>query len=320
MPFVRFLAVFALVTAVPAVAQDQQKDPKKDPDQIGTRDVSKGLNWYSINQEIQLGKALAAQVVRQARMVDDPVISEYVNRVGQNLVRNSDSKFPFTIRVIEDESVNALSLPGGFFFVNTGLILTAETEAELAGGMAHEIGHIAARHMTRQATRAEVAQMATIPLILMGGWAGYGARQAAGLMIPMTMLQFGRAFESEADLLGLEYLYKTGYDPNGMVDIFEKIQSIGLRQPGRVSKLFQTHPPTGDRITTAQKNIQELLKEQPQYVVTTSEFDTVKARLMMLQHRRKGDVPDPNRPTLKKAPEQKLADLGKSPASTRPAL
>ena len=152
------------------------QDPKKDPDQIGTRDVSKGVNWYSIQQEIALGKAEMAQQVQQsARVIDDPIISEYVNRVGQNLVRNSDSKFPFIIKVIEDDSVNAVSLPGGYFFVNTGLILTADTESELAGGMAHEIAHIAARHVTRQLTRDQIAQMATIPLIFMGGWAGYGA-------------------------------------------------------------------------------------------------------------------------------------------------
>jgi beta-barrel assembly-enhancing protease len=296
----------ALLLAILALSLCAQ-DPKKDPDQIGNRDVSKGLNWYSIQQEIALGKQMAQQVQQTARVIDDPIISEYVSRVGQNLVRNSDSKFPFTIKVIQDESVNALSLPGGYFFVNTGLILTADTEAELAGGMAHEIAHIAARHGTRQATRAQVAQMATIPLIFMGGWAGYGARQGAGLLIPMTMLQFGRAFESEADLLGLEYLYKSGYDPNGMVDIFEKIESLNRKRPGIVSRAFSTHPPTGDRIVSVQKNIQDLLKEQPQYVVTTSEFNQVKARLMMLENRRKGDVPDPNRPTLRKAPEPKLA-------------
>jgi beta-barrel assembly-enhancing protease len=308
----RSLPVFVVLIGVTAFAQDSSKDPKKDPDQIGSRDVSKGLNWYSINQEMQLGKALAAQVMRQAKVVDDPVVSEYVNRVGQNLARNSDSKFPLTIHVIEDDSVNALSLPGGFFFVNTGLILTAATEAELAGGMAHEIAHIAARHTTRQATREQVAQMATIPLILMGGWAGYGTRQAAGMMIPMTMLQFSRGFESEADLLGLEYLYKAGYDPNGMVDIFERIDRLSGAQPGKVSKLFQTHPLTGDRVVAAQKNIQTILKAQPQYVVTTSEFNDVQARLRMVENGRKGDTLDPARPTLKRAPDRKLAEFLKS--------
>jgi predicted Zn-dependent protease len=297
------------------------KNPKKDPDQIGNREVDKGLNWYSIDKEIALGKQMAQAVLRDAQIVDDPVVAEYVNRLGQNLVRNSDAKFPFTIKVIRDDSVNALSLPGGFFFVNTGLINAAATEAELAGGMAHEIAHIAARHGTRQATRAQVAQLATIPLIFMGGWAGYGVRQGASALIPMTFLSFSRGFESEADLLGLQYLYKTGYDPNGMIDIFEKIESLNKTKPGRVSKYFSTHPPTGDRIVTVQKNIQDLLKSQPQYVVTTSEFNDVKARLAMLEHRRKPTPQDdPNRPQLKRAPNlTNDRNLTKSAAAARPA-
>jgi predicted Zn-dependent protease len=308
--FSSLAAVFviaAITTPAQDVQKDAQKDPKKDPDQIGSRDVSKGLNWYSIDKEIALGKALAQAVERNAQIVDDPVIAEYVSRLGQNLVRNSDSKFPFTIKVIRDDSPNALSLPGGFFYVNTGLILTAATEAELAGGMAHEIAHIAARHGTRQATRRQVAQLATIPLIFMGGWAGYGARQGASAAIPMTLQSFDRDFESEADLLGLEYLYKSGYDPNGMVDIFEKIDALSKAKPGRIAKYFSTHPPTGDRIVTVQKNIQELLKSQPQYVVTTSEFTRVKERLSALENRRKpGPGDDPNRPTLRRAPDREL--------------
>lgn len=304
MPILRRALVFAAVVSMTAFAQD----PKKNPDRIGSRDVSKGLNLYSLDQEMRLGKSLADQVIKTSKVIDDPVVSEYVNRVGQNLARNSDSKFPLTIHVIEDDSVNALSLPGGFFFVNTGLILTADTEAELAGGMAHEIAHIAARHATRQATRAQVAQLASVPVIFMGGWAGFGARQAAGVALPMSMIQFGRAFESEADMLGLEYLYKSGYDPNGMVDIFEKIDALSGAQPGRVSKLFQSHPATGDRITKVQKEIQTLLKAQPQYIVTTSEFNNVQARLRAILNRRQGDAPDPNRPTLKRAGERKLAE------------
>jgi predicted Zn-dependent protease len=306
--------VLAAVFAITAVSA---QDPKKDPDQIGTRDVSKGVNWYSIQREIALGKQLATQVAQTAHIVNDPEVSEYVNRLAQNLARNSDAKFPLTTQVIQDPTINALSLPGGFFFVNTGLILAADTEAELAGGMAHEIAHIAARHATRTATRGEIAQLATVPLIFMGGWPGYGARQAASVLIPIQFLQFSRAFEAEADLLGIEYLYKTGYDPEAMVDMFEKIQALGQKQPGLVAKVFSTHPATGDRIVQTQKNIQELLKEQPQYVISTSEFDRVKARLLALENRRKNQPYDPNRPVLRHPVDPKLAETVKYPVARK---
>src|ERR1700726_206173 len=250
-----------MITAPNAICGD---DPKKDPDQIGNRNVSGKVNFYSLEKEIALGKSLAEQVQRQAKIIDDPVIAEYVNRVGQNLVRNSDAKVPFTIKVIDTEEVNAFALPGGFFFVNSGLILKADTEAELAGVMAHEIGHVAARHGTRQATRGEIAQLATIPLIFMGGWAGYGIRQAASVAIPIGFLSFSRAMEAEADLLGLEYMYKAGYDPVAFVDFFEKVQSLEKKKPGTMSKVFLTHPPTDNRIKMAQQRIQEFLKAKPE--------------------------------------------------------
>lgn len=293
------LAVVCSLLSLPSYAGD---DKEKNPDDIGNRDVGKGLNWYSMEKEIALGKQLAQQVERQAKIIDDPVISEYVNRVGQNLVRNSDAKVPFTIKVIDTEEVNAFALPGGFFFVNSGLILKADSEAELAGVMAHEIAHVAARHGTRQATRAQVAQLATIPLIFMGGWAGYGIGQAASVLIPIGFLQFSQQFEREADMLGLQYMYKTGYDPEAFVDFFEKIESLEKKKPGTMAKVFSTHPPTEDRIVAAQKNIQEYLKERPEYVVTTSEFDQVKARLAMMHNQRKVDQKDTNRPQLRRAP------------------
>jgi beta-barrel assembly-enhancing protease len=277
-------------------------DKKKDPDEIGNRSVDKGLNWYSIEKEIALGKQLAQEVERQAKIIDDPIIAEYVNRVGQNLVRNSDAKVPFTIKVIDTEDVNAFALPGGFFFVNSGLILKADSEAELAGVMAHEIAHVAARHGTKQATRGQVLQLSTIPLIFLGGWTGYGIRQAVSVLIPIGFLQFSKAFEGEADMLGLQYMYKTGYDPEAFVDFFEKIQSLEKKKPGTMAKVFSTHPPTEDRIVTAQKNIQEYLKARPEYVVTTSEFNDVKARLAMMHNRRKIDTKDLNKPQLRKAP------------------
>src|ERR1700719_4405372 len=265
----RSVAAFALLTLLAPcilVSPASAADKKKDPDEIGNRDVGKGVNLYSIDKEIAIGKGLAQDVERQAKIIDEPVIAEYVNRLGQNLVRNSDAKVPFTIKVIDSEDITAFALPGGFFFVNSGLILKADTEAELAGVMAHEIAHVAARHGTRQATRGEGMNLASIPLIFMGGWAGYGARQAASVLIPVGYLSFSRGFESEADMLGLQYMYKTGYDPGAFVDFFEKIQALEKKKHGAVHELFSSHPMTDDRIQAAQKNIQDNLEARPVYV------------------------------------------------------
>src|SRR5215510_14878405 len=285
----RFGAVPVVMLAAISLlaASSFAKDKKKDPEEIGNRDVGKGVNFYSLEKEIALGKQLAQEVERQAKIIDDPIIAEYVNRVGQNLVRNSDVKVPFTIKVLDSEEVNAFALPGGFFFVNSGLMLKAESEAELAGVMAHEIAHVAARHGTKQATKGQIVNFATIPLIFMGGWAGYAIRQGAGLAIPLGFLTFSRGFESEADMLGLEYMYKTGYDPTAFVDFFEKIDSLEKKKPGTLSKVFSTHPMTDDRIKSAQKNISEILKAKPEYVLNTSEFNDVKSHLAMLHNRRR---------------------------------
>ncbi len=292
------LVLFAIPSA--GFARDK-KDKKKDPDEIGNRDVGKGMNFYSLEKEIALGKQMAQEVERQAKIVDDPVIAEYVNRVGQNLVRNSDAKVPFTIKVVESEEVNAFALPGGFFFVNTGLLLKADNEAELAGVMAHEIAHVAARHGTRQATRGELVNYASLPLIFMGGWTGYALYQGAGAIIPLGFLRFSRAFESEADMLGLQYMYKAGYDPTAFVDFFEKIESLEKRKPGTLAKVFSTHPMTDDRIRTVQQNIGENLKSRPEYVLNTSEFMDVKARLQMIENRRRPEHKEDGRPTLRRA-------------------
>jgi beta-barrel assembly-enhancing protease len=304
-------------------------DAKKDPDQIGNRDVGKGVNFYSLEKEIGLGKQLASEVERQAKIINDPVIAEYVNRIGQNLVRNSDAKVPFTIKVIDSEEVNAFALPGGFFFVNSGLILKADNEAELAGVMSHEIAHVAARHGTRQATRGEIAQLGMIPLVFMGGWTGYGIYQAASVLVPIGFLKFSRGFESEADMLGLQYMYKAGYDPTAFVDFFEKVETLEKRKPGTMAKVFSTHPMTDDRIRAAQGNIQNLLKAKPEYVLTTSEFNDVKTRLMAMHNKRKIDnTSDPTKPTLRRAPGSTTGPVdadenGKTPKSDedeRPTL
>ncbi len=258
------------------------------------------MNFYSLEREIALGKQMAQEVEHDGKLITDPVIAEYVNRLGQNLVRNSDAKVPFTIKVLDTDEVNAFALPGGFFFVNSGLILKAESEAELAGVMAHEIAHVAARHGTRQASRGELAQYATLPLIFAGGWAGYAVYQAAGVVIPIGFLKFSRTFESEADMLGLQYMYKAGYDPTAFVDFFERIETLEKKKPGSLAKVFSTHPMTDDRIKATQESIQKL-ETKPEYVVNTSEFMDVKARLAMLQNKRPVDAGQDGRPTLRRS-------------------
>jgi predicted Zn-dependent protease len=286
--------------------KDQKKTEKKstkkngDVDNIGNRNINKGsINFISLEKEIAMGRQMAAEIERQVKLVDDPTINEYVNRVGQNLVRNSDAKVPFTIKVVDSDEINAFALPGGFFYVNSGLILAADDESELAAVMAHEIAHVAARHGTENASKAQLVNIASIPLIFMGGVAGFGIRQAAGFLIPMQFLQFSRKAESEADYLGVQYLYKTGYDPGAAVSFFEKLQAKESARPGSVSKMFSTHPPTGDRIEMSKKNIELILPDKDQYVVTTSEFNKVKTLLAQLENRRPSPE-EANKPSLKR--------------------
>jgi predicted Zn-dependent protease len=308
-----FLA-FLIALPYPALAQsnndkaktenkdkDKDKKPKNsDVDNIGNRNINKGsLNFMSLEKEIQLGRQLSAEIERQVKLIEDPTVTEYVNRVGQNLVRNSDAKVPFTIKVVESDEINAFALPGGFFYVNSGLILAADDESELAGVMAHEIAHVTARHGTEQASKAQLLNFASIPLIFLGGVGGFAIRQAAGFLIPMQFLQFSRGAEGEADYLGLQYLYKTGYDPGAAVSFFEKLQARETAKPGTISKMFSTHPPTGDRIEKTKKNIEAVLPDREEYVVTTSEFQKIKTQLAQLDNRRPSDE-ESNKPSLKR--------------------
>src|SRR5271157_3645515 len=291
------------------IQQQQTVHPKnanEDVDAIGNRNIGKGVNFYSLEREIALGKSLAQEVERSSKLIDDPVVTEYVNRVGQNLVRNSDAQVPFTIKVIESDEVNAFALPGGFFYVNSGLILRAQEEAELAGVMAHEISHVTARHGTRQATKGDIIQIASIPLMIFGpvGWAGYALYEGLNIAIPLSYLKFSRDDEREADYLGLQYMYKAGYDPNAYVTFFERIQADEKRRPGTIPKFFSTHPPTPERIADAQKEIARILPEKDEYIVTTSEFDMVKGRLRNIMFSRKVQDNTPGKPTLRTKTEQ----------------
>src|SRR5947209_704194 len=293
---------------------------KDDVDAIGNRKIG-GMDWYSIEKEVRWGKEYAQQVEQSMRMVQDQVVNEYVNRIGQNLVRNSDAKVPFTIKVVDSDEVNAFALPGGFFYVNSGLILAADEEAELAGVMAHEIAHVAARHYTRQATRGQLANLLTIPLIFVGGGAGYAARQLAGIGLPMTFLHFSRSFEAEADFYGLQYMYKAGYDPNAFVAFFEKLEAQEKKKPGTLAKAFSTHPQTPDRIQKSQEEIATILPAREQYIVSTSEFDQVKARLAAIENRHKvEDQKDSNKPTLRRTASNSDGKNGDKKDDDRPTL
>jgi len=297
---------------------------KKDVDAIGNRHVGgRGLgDWYSLETEINMGKQYAQQIEASVKLIQDPVVTEYVNRIGQNLVRNSDAQVPFTIKVIDSDEINAMALPGGFFYVNSGLILAADEEAEMAGVMAHEIAHVAARHITRQMTRGNWANIASVPLIFVGGGIGYAVRSAASLALPMTFLSFSRGFEAEADYLGLQYMYKTGYDPQAFVSFFEKVQAKEKKKPGTLAKAFSTHPQTPDRIEKSQQEIATILPARPQYLVSTSEFDEVKARLAVLENRHKVlDEKEGNKPSLRRtSTKDKSAGNDKSADDDRPTL
>jgi hypothetical protein len=305
--------------------EKKEKDAKKhsggkdDVDAIGNRKVA-GWDWYSIESEIRMGKEYATQIEASLKLVTDPTINEYINRVGQNLVRNSDAKVPFTIKVVDSDVINAMALPGGFFYVNSGLILAADNEAELAGVMAHEIAHVAARHTTRQLTRYQFINYASLPLIFVGGGIGLAAREAAGIGIPMTFLKFSRGFEAEADYLGIQYMYKAGYDPNEFVNFFEKIQAQEKKKPGSMAKVFTDHPQTPDRITKSQEEIATILPPKDQYIETTSEFNDMKSRLAAIENRHKvDDNANPNKPSLRRGQSTASKD-GDKKDDDRPTL
>ena len=318
--------------SIPSPGEDLDPHIKKgsedDVNAVGTRDIGgRGMgNWYSTDWEIRNGKQYSMEIEKSAHMITDPVINEYVNRVGQNIVKNSDCKVPFTIKIVDSDEINAMALPGGFFYVNSGLIMAADEEAELAGVMAHEIAHVCAHHAAREATRMNYMQIGSIPLMVIsyGSWTGYGIYEASQLAIPVTFLQFSRNFEAEADWLGLQYMYKAGYDPQAFIQFFEKIDALEKHKPGTLAKVFADHPQTPDRIARSEQEIATIMPSRPDYIVTTSEFDTVKARLARLENRRKIiNGKDGNKPTLRRTADSNNPNSPNNPADStddRPTL
>ncbi|MEP7343413.1 MAG: M48 family metallopeptidase [Acidobacteriota bacterium] len=327
------LALSVSLSALPILAQDnsaptkpksnlKQLDTKNDPTLIGKRDINKGsLVFYSLDREVALGRQLAAEVDRSSPLINDPIVAEYVNRIAQNIVMHSDAKVPFTVKVLDAAEVNAFALPGGFLYVNRGLLEAAENEAEVAGVMSHEIAHVAARHGVEQASKGSLIQWGSLPLIFMGGLGGFVIQQVAGLAVPLTFLKFSRGAEKEADRLGAQYMWASGYDPNALVTFFEKLQSQEKRKPGTLEKVFRTHPMTGDRITEV-RDLVSRFPDRGEYQINTSEFNQVKSRLVANSASRpinnsRGD----GRPTLKRRPRTDSDDNSTdSDAPNRPVL
>ncbi|MBK6751964.1 MAG: M48 family metalloprotease [Pyrinomonadaceae bacterium] len=297
--------------ATPTPSGPAALSAKDDPNQIGKRKINGGsdkfFGWLGGSQEkeIAIGRQLALQVEQQSKLVEDPLVTEYVNRVGQNIVLHSDAKLPFTIKVIDSDEVNAFALPGGFFYVNRGLILAADNEAELAGVMAHEIAHVCARHAMENQGKGTFINYAAIAGIIFGGPIVSGILQnGGGILAGLASLKFSRGAETEADNLGVQYLYASGYDPMGMSTMFEKLASQNKKKPGAIQKLFSTHPPSAQRQDESVRIVSRF-PEKEEYVITTSEFQRVKAHLLRLTNAKASissdyDEAGDAKPTLKK--------------------
>ncbi|MBL8187699.1 MAG: M48 family metalloprotease [Acidobacteria bacterium] len=322
------LALTGMLVVTPVLAQDKSKlkplEEKNDPTLIGKRDINKGsISFYSLDREVALGRQMASEIDRSSPLITDPLINEYINRIAQNIVLNSDAKVPFTVKVIDAQEINAFALPGGFLYVNRGLLEAAENEAEVAGVMAHEIAHVTARHGIEQASKGQLLQFGAIPLIFLGGLGGYVIQQVAGIALPLTFLKFSRGAEKEADRLGAQYMWASGYDPNALITFFEKLQAQEKRKPGTLEKIFSTHPMTGDRITEVRQLI-ERFPDRGEYQLSTSEFKEVKSRLLASRPKPVNSRDD-GRPTLKRRPQtdngdDRMGDSSDSDSPNRPVL
>jgi predicted Zn-dependent protease len=305
------IAVFGLcflLGSIPAWARQHSKAGAKakaqtEINRIGNRDLTKGsLDLYSWQREFQIGKEMAERVEELTTPLNDPATQEYVQALADRIVRNSDAKIPVQVKIIYSNQVDAFALPGGFLFVNSGLILQTHSEAELAGVIAHEVAHIADRDATRQMTQAEVLQWLSLPLLYVGGPAGFAIRGSFAVAGPLGARVFSRRAEERADFLGLQYMYKSGYDPEGYVDFFERVKNLEKDPKSMIARAFASHPLTKDRVVAAQREIARDLPSRPEYVVTTSAYQHVKDRLEQMMRDEMTDIPNqaPKVPVLKK--------------------
>jgi len=306
--------------------EDPKKLEKYDVNRIGRRGIGHGFNLYSIKRERELGQNLAASFEQFSKIVNDPVLNDYVNRIAQKIVRNSDAEVPFTVRLIDSSEIpRAYGLPGGFLYVDSALIFAAESEAELAGVMAHEIAHVAARHATRALTRRRIYSFGG-SLSLLAGPVGIVLNDAGGVAGPLSVKKFSRESEYEADLLGIEYAYSAGYDPEALLSALEKLHAMEASRsatfakvPGyhfashlpfhdKVSRGLSNYPLTEDRIQRLQTEISTFLPGRNDYILDTNEFQEIKAHLVSLQGplqlRRHGEGEDPKGPVLRRPPPE----------------
>jgi len=316
---VGFFLILVLLFPLQALAGRKHEDVED----IGNRKINGKVafffpNFVSLEKEIQMGAEYSQSFEQTARLVEDPVVTDYINRLGQELVKHSDAKVPFVIKVVDSDDVNAFALPGGYFYINKGLILEAESESELAGVMAHEIAHVTARHATERMTKGQLMQFASLPAMFVGGgyWAQYGINAALGMGMSLAVLGITRNSEIEADQLGTQYLWNTDYDPNGFITFFEKLQAKEENKPGKFASFWRTHPSHEERISKVQEEISYLpVKEE--YILNGSEFERVKARLIEIDNSLL--VPGSSaaggaakRPTLKRKTNQEGTEEGGS--------
>ena len=260
-------------------------------DSIGNRNINGRVAWVfpnftSLEKEIQMGAQFAREFEQTARLLEDPLVVQYIDNLGQQLVKYSDARVPFIIKVVDSEEVNAFALPGGYFYINKGLILETDNESELAGVMAHEIAHVTARHATERMTKSQLLQFASIPaaIFIPGGyWVQEGIYQGLGLGMSLAVLGITRGSEDEADQLGTQYLWNSGYDPQAFISFFEKLQAKEKDKPGKFAGFWRTHPATDDRIAKVQEEI-TFLAVKDEYMISSSEYERVKNRLIQIDN------------------------------------